>query len=538
MSEEEHRYDEEVDHHMIPTTAISAPLLLHHGHGHFTIPRKSKRSKSSLSSVTFAAPDGPNQHFSGFYQNNSAGDYPEYVSIIVGYAFGPKKMSTMGLIMAEASKMLEDEEEYDVQESFHSVRNSSCRNDGASHQDAKSLVSSGCASISLSGTLVPNFDHQTDHVVKSKPLIPLENDDPTLITCESSTDKKRVADKMHAFPSKEHFVRVSFVPLDLNFPLEEQHGGKFDVILHKLTEDILLSMSSDSGTCYSSICRKEATERLGRLEEYKKHRSSCCFVDPPESVRLVLSRSDIARTLSEHLNGVATISGVPVSTPRFHVVGQELGKPITFDFESLPFGFPIIAKPLTAAGTSESHKMMIVLNRNGLKKLSPRPTLLQEYANHDGILFKVYVLGEDVMVFQRSSLPNLPEGESNPGDVNLCTHLEFDSQKPYPGLSDFGVKNDEIDFTESCSDNKKSANFSHVVTSSEIRPVVEAVRKAFGLTLFGFDMLVTIRGGKMKLLVVDINYFPSYKEVSNFPFMLAQYLKNRAMASRMNVGII
>jgi len=343
---------------------------------------------------------------------------------------------------------------------------------------------------------------------------------------------------MHAFPSKEHFVRVSFVPLDLNFPLEEQHGGKFDVILHKLTEDILLSMSSASGTCYSSICRKEATERLGRLEEYKKHRSSCCFVDPPESVRLVLSRSDIARTLSEHLNGVATISGVPVSTPRFHVVGQELGKPITFDFESLPFGFPIIAKPLTAAGTSESHKMMIVLNRNGLKKLSPRPTLLQEYANHDGILFKVYVLGEDVMVFQRSSLPNLPEGESNPGDVNLCTHLEFDSQKPYPGLSDFGVKNDEIDFTESCSDYKKSANFSHVVTSSEIRPVVEAVRKAFGLTLFGFDMLVTIRGGKMKLLVVDINYFPSYKEVSNFPFMLAQYLKNRAMASRMNVGII
>jgi hypothetical protein len=39
------------------------------------------------------------------------------------------------------------------------------------------------------------------------------------------------------FQEKHHFpVPTSFGPLDPNLPLEEQHGGNFDLILHKLTK--------------------------------------------------------------------------------------------------------------------------------------------------------------------------------------------------------------------------------------------------------------------------------------------------------------
>mmetsp|Transcript_16594 Transcript_16594/g.29251 ORF Transcript_16594/g.29251 Transcript_16594/m.29251 type:complete len:193 (+) Transcript_16594:347-925(+) len=69
------------------------------------------------------------------------------------------------------------------------------------------------------------------------------------------------------------------------------------------------------------------------------------------------------------------------------------------EIESSGFEYPLIAKPLTAAGTKSSHHMGIVLARDGLQRLKT-PCLLQEYANHGEKLFKVYVLRESVCIFQ------------------------------------------------------------------------------------------------------------------------------------------
>eukprot|EP00984_Skeletonema_dohrnii_P036233 scaffold36991_cov205-Skeletonema_dohrnii-CCMP3373.AAC.1 len=53
------------------------------------------------------------------------------------------------------------------------------------------------------------------------------------------------------------------------------------------------------------------------------------------------------------------------------------------------------------------------------------------------------------------------------------------------------------------------------VTREEIEPVTNALRSAFGLDLFGFDVLVKEGGNGKEILVVDVNYFPGYKEVPN-----------------------
>eukprot|EP00956_Cyclotella_meneghiniana_P033594 scaffold97422_cov40-Cyclotella_meneghiniana.AAC.1 len=120
----------------------------------------------------------------------------------------------------------------------------------------------------------------------------------------------------------------------------------------------------------------------------------------------------------------------------------------------------LIAKPLTAAGTKSSHHMGIVLARDGLMQLKT-PCLLQEFCNHGGTLFKAYVLGESVWVFARESLPNLPPGENelpNKEDIycenspsksyveferhsgcKSFSYVAFNSQRPYPTLSDFGI---------------------------------------------------------------------------------------------------
>ncbi|KAL7539087.1 hypothetical protein ACHAXR_009013 [Thalassiosira sp. AJA248-18] len=475
---------------------------------------------------------------------------------------------------------------------------------------------------------------------------------------------------------QQHSIRVSFVPIDLDTPLEEQHGGKFDVILHKMTEDIL-SMSKmlrargqssgdleeggdmlragEENTTSESLITSQpvedphlfeatpfmtrhqarASQRILRLREYKQTvHPSCVLVDSPNNILAVMSRADMAEVLSRCLAGVTTKGGIPVRTPRFRVVDEDTNVETLNGSQSEPirqrptladeidnsgFEYPLIAKPLTAAGTKSSHHMGIVLARDGLQRLKT-PCLLQEYANHGEKLFKVYVLGESVWVFSRESLPNLPLGEKTlndtsgrcpmegepcvAGDIRLFPHkrprtesyveferpagsryyVEFNSQRPYPKLSDFGItsgaddesscrrqddsirehsgspvsKKQRLDFLnlDSCHDEEhqqstppaklNNQNISHgssdlarFVSTDEIEPVTRALREAFGLELFGFDVLVKhnqnspIRSNEKEILVVDVNYFPGYKEVPHFPSLLAQYLTQKAVESRL-----
>lgn len=77
-----------------------------------------------------------------------------------------------------------------------------------------------------------------------------------------------------------------------------------------------------------------------------------------------------------------------------------------------------VCKSLLAAGTESSHHMGIVFNEEGVHKFQP-PILVQvptfkksliqkEFYNHNATMFKVYVLGENVQVEKRKSIPNLP----------------------------------------------------------------------------------------------------------------------------------
>jgi len=95
----------------------------------------------------------------------------------------------------------------------------------------------------------------------------------------------------YADGTKRQAVRVSFVPLDLDLPLEEQHGGRFDAILHKMTEDILhLSIIQDADNITNSSTKdgqpaNEQAQRIGRLTAYKSSHPACCLVDHPTYVQ-------------------------------------------------------------------------------------------------------------------------------------------------------------------------------------------------------------------------------------------------------------
>jgi len=442
---------------------------------------------------------------------STASSHPHLRPILVGYAFGPKKMSTMGIIMAEASRaQLSTVVTAEVPlDSFPEPQSSSHLTTAALLQAQSPKTAAPSVVLSMSRgpsggfrNIVRYFRSSCSSVASDDTLTTATSTNTPLHSTASSRTRQR------------HPVRVSFVPLDLDSPLEEQHGGNFDAILHKLTEDILCLSTLPPNVPQEALdeVQLQAISRVQRLEQYQRHHPHCSLVDHPSSVQVLMSRSDIARILSNCLVGVSSASGLHVRTPAYEI----------YHGDSTSLSPPLICKPLTAAGTKKSHCMGVVLREEGLRHVQETPCLLQEYVNHNALLHKVYVMGNHVSVFCRPSLPNLPTCCEEAYD--FC---EFDSQRPYPTLQDFGLRH--VKRAKFMSMNNDDEEEEEKVTADEIRPVVDVLKQAFGLELFGFDILVTAEG---ELLVVDVNYFPSYKEVANFPSLLANYLTQRAIDGR------
>lgn len=57
-----------------------------------------------------------------------------------------------------------------------------------------------------------------------------------------------------------------------------------------------------------------------------------------------------------------------------------------------------------------------------------------------------------------------------------------------------------------------------VVTLDAARKAATRMRETFGLSIFGFDLIID--GVTGEALVIDVNYFPSFKDLSDFPQVL------------------
>jgi len=372
-------------------------------------------------------------------------------------------------------------------------------------------------------------------------------------------------------------MRVMFVPIDPNRTLTSQHGGRFNCILHKLTEDILtLSKSAQDSSSPQAVL--EAQRRVGGLEDYARLHKYCKLIDPPRNVSRLMNRGIIAATLSSSLPHVLCDEHTRVRTPSYVIVSLRPAEGMLGGIEEeigeKGMEYPLIVKNLDAAGTVESHQMLIAMDATALRAITG-PCLIQAYENHDGRLFKVYVLGSTVRVFARPSLPNLPAGGTGSFGRSF---VKFDSQQPYPSLEEFGIttasavseddRSDEgsddggmVNMVGNIWDNHESAGcatqpaaHAHeasslgsecgsedsfevkgfgMLTIKDVAPIAKNLSETFGLDLFGFDLLVSGGGGEKDLVVVDVNYFPGYKELQEqFPTMLAEYLiKHAVMAA-------
>ncbi|XP_058218286.1 inositol-tetrakisphosphate 1-kinase 3-like isoform X2 [Rhododendron vialii] len=164
---------------------------------------------------------------------------------------------------------------------------------------------------------------------------------------------------------------------------------------------------------------------------------------------------------------------------------------------------PLVAKPLVVDGSAKSHELSLAYDQYSLRILEP-PLVLQEFVNHGGVLFKVYVVGEAIKVVRRFSLPDVSKRElsTNAGVFRFprvsCAAASADDADLDPGIGELPP-----------------------------RPLLERLakelRRRLGLRLFNLD-IIREHGTRDRFYVIDINYFPGYGKMPEYEHIFTDFL--------------
>lgn len=319
------------------------------------------------------------------------------------------------------------------------------------------------------------------------------------------------------FLMNSHDSAIDFASWDPS--IEPELQPFFHVIVHKLTEDIE---------------KEESRDKLTALTHYLDYHHGSKLLDPLDAVRMVTSRMRTCSRLSSIEELLGSVS--PFNQPKhiFLTSNRTNNEQLLNDAH---LHFPLICKSFEACGTASSHAMAVIMSSHDLH-MAPSPCIAQEFIDHGGEFFKVYNIDQEVMVFKRGSLPDL-------GHLPLASlqSVAFDSRHTYPTLDDFVIAPQDIqtdvqaDVEAVLKDDLQvlEEQQSQLELHESCTQTAALIREHFGLTLFGFDCLLPLPHSaqeKRKIVVVDVNYFPSYKEVADFPVKLRAYLLRLAATSK------
>lgn len=269
---------------------------------------------------------------------------------------------------------------------------------------------------------------------------------------------------------------IDLVRIDTEKPLADQ--GPFDCVLHKMSGE----------------------DWKNQLKEYAAVANpNTLVIDSPDAIERLHNRISMLDVVGElDFETVTESFGIPKQVVIYD--SETLMNPDLWTEEGLRF--PVIAKPLVADGSAKSHKMSLVFNQEGLNKLKP-PIVLQEFVNHGGVIFKVYVVGDYVKCVKRKSLPDVPEEKL----MSLESSLSFSQVSNLPSHDKYYESNLEE---------------AEMPPLSFITDIALGLRKATKLHLFNFDVIRDTRIGN-RYLVIDINYFPGYAKMPSYETVLTDF---------------
>ncbi|KQJ99418.1 inositol-tetrakisphosphate 1-kinase 4 [Brachypodium distachyon] len=307
---------------------------------------------------------------------------------------------------------------------------------------------------------------------------------------------------------------MRLVAVDALRPLAEQ--GPLDLLIHKR---------------YDKPWRAQ-------LEAFSALHPSVPVVDPPAAILRLVDRLAMLDVVSElHPVAVNSAAGAPAAEYCLSVPNQvavhDAAALASYgaDQEDHPLGalrFPLIAKPLAVDGSAGSHAMSLVYRREGLREVQA-PVVLQEFVNHGGVLFKVYVVGGRATCVRRRSLPDVP--------AERLLDLGQDASVPFANISNLPPTADSTAAPGGGADDKGGPicgdNDVEMPPACFVDEVSRGLRRALGLNLFNFDLIRATEldgDGRRRYFIIDINYFPGYAKMPGYETALTDFFSEMLRA--------
>lgn len=148
--------------------------------------------------------------------------------------------------------------------------------------------------------------------------------------------------------------------------------------------------------------------------------------------------------------------------------------------------FPVIMKTIQASGSLDAHAMGIIFTLDQMKEHIQYPAFVQEYFNHRATIYKVSVIGTYIHCDKKASTKDF-RLEDNPEPVffNSQSMRDITDQETYKTQPD--------------------------LSEDDCLHVAKSLSVALGLHMYGFDVIRCSKSGK--LVVIDVNFFPSFRAV-------------------------
>nr|XP_017243993.1 PREDICTED: inositol-tetrakisphosphate 1-kinase 3-like isoform X2 [Daucus carota subsp. sativus] len=223
------------------------------------------------------------------------------------------------------------------------------------------------------------MESKNDYVKEEKEGLDFEK---TVVVGYALTNKKIKSFLQPKLLSLARSKGISFVAIDQTRPLSDQ--GPFNILLHKLS----------------------GKEWRKSLEDFRQMHPEVTVLDPPNAIHHLYNRQYMLQDVADlNFSGAYGI----VRVPKQLVIKKDPSS-IPEAVSKAGLILPLVAKPLVVDGTAKSHELALAYDQHSLQMLET-PLVLQEFVNHGGILFKVYIVGEAIKVVRRFSLPDVSKQE-------------------------------------------------------------------------------------------------------------------------------
>jgi len=295
---------------------------------------------------------------------------------------------------------------------------------------------------------------------------------------------------------------IQVIEIDINKSLELQ--GPFDILLHKIVD-------------YFNVYRQdEAEEKIQKLMTYAEKHKQMIVIDDFTLCLKITKRQFIIEILKACQ---FTLNEIKVFTPKTIFLAEKL--PVLELLDAIQLNkltYPLLVKPSNACLDKNCHQMALVFNENGVKDINT-PCVIQEFCNHSGVYYKVFVVGTNYNICENPSIKDIHSNSF----ANMQT-IFFNARR----ISKIGEpfqprlhENDPNKRTWLTCDEKPN-----MLKNDVIEEIIKKIKRNTGCSLFKFDVLIESESGNYVL--IDFNQFPSYRGINDkyFPKYLVQHIKD------------